>query len=159
MARGNDAADAQAELEKRIGTSANAEALIEASKDAHSPELRAALNKRENPEARDALDIKDVQKAAGDGKVLGYQVHGDYVVIVAETSQGRAYKFAVALDDIGASGKKAAKEVDPVDEVSVSDPAADAQAQAEREATEAQKAADAADAAAEAAAVKAKGGK
>lgn len=106
MARGNDAAEAQRELEARQGVAGNAEYLIQMSGGLYPRELRAANSKAVNPAATSALSASDIEKHI-DGEVLDYAVRGDHVVAVVVDETGRSQKVALPLGDLGAAGRRA----------------------------------------------------
>lgn len=92
MPRGNDSAAAVADLISKGGVTTNAEKLIDAVRDARSPELEAASMKTLDAEATAELDISKAKVPRGH-TVLSGAVRGGKTIYVVEDANGRAYKL------------------------------------------------------------------
>lgn len=95
-------------LADRFGAGAgNAEQLIQANRLAQSQGLTAATLSPRDDEATAELDRDKVEKQVG-ATVLDCAVRGDYIVVVAEDANGRAYK-----DYLNRDGSQVKESEDP----------------------------------------------
>jgi hypothetical protein len=101
MPAGNDAAAAASELADKFGKGeARAEEVVAAARARRTSAVASAQLLPRDEEATEALDLKEVAKAAKVKTVLSAAVRGDQVVYVAE-DKGRQFKDAVPASEVG----------------------------------------------------------